>query len=71
MRWSSDWSGGEGRNGGIVGFGARRADWVDPEGAKYLNSSESALYRKSTVLYGLGPAKIDIRRRRQAGLVEG
>ncbi len=57
--------------GQIAGFGARRADWVDPEGPKYLNSSESPLYEKSTILYGLHLARDEIRRNRRAILVEG
>ncbi len=57
--------------GRIAGFGARRADWVDPDGPKYLNSPESAIYDKSAVLYGLPLARDEIRRRRQALLVEG
>ncbi|MCA9549829.1 MAG: DNA primase [Myxococcales bacterium] len=57
--------------GMVAGFGARRADWVDPEGPKYLNSPESPIYDKSTILYGLAPARQEIRRSRQAILVEG
>jgi DNA primase len=57
--------------GRIAGFGARRADWVDPEGPKYLNSPESPLYEKSTILYGLHLARDEIRRNRRAILVEG
>ncbi len=57
--------------GHIAGFGARRADWIDPEGPKYLNSPESPVYQKSRVLYGLHGAKHQIRRARQAILVEG
>lgn len=58
-------------NGRICGFGARRADWLDPEGPKYLNSPESAVYEKSKVLYGLHLARDDIRKKHQALLVEG
>lgn len=57
--------------GRVSGFGARRADWVDPEGPKYLNSPESSIYDKSRVLYGLPLARDDIRKKRQALLVEG
>ena len=57
--------------GHLAGFGARRADWVDPEGPKYLNSPESPIYDKSSILYGLAPARQEIRRARQALLVEG
>lgn len=57
--------------GRIAGFGARRADWVDPDGPKYLNSPESPIYDKSKVLYGLSLARDEIRKARQALLVEG
>jgi DNA primase len=57
--------------GRVAGFGARRADWVDREGPKYLNSPESPIYDKSRVLYGLPLARDDIRKRRRALLVEG
>lgn len=58
-------------NGDVVGFGARRADWVDPEGPKYLNSPESPIYEKSSILYGLRLARDEIRRNRRTLLVEG
>lgn len=57
--------------GRIAGFGARRADWIDPDGPKYLNSPESPIYDKSKVLYGLALARDEIRKARQALLVEG
>lgn len=57
--------------GRIAGFGARRADWIDKEGPKYLNSPESPIYDKSKVLYGLHQARDNIRKKRQALLVEG
>lgn len=56
---------------GVVGFGARRADWVDPEGPKYLNSPESPIYQKSRVLYGIEQARDPMRKRRRAIVVEG
>lgn len=55
----------------IAGFGARRADWVDAEAPKYLNSPQSPIYDKSSILYGLYEARDDIRRARRALLVEG
>ena len=57
--------------GAIAGFGARRADWVDAEGPKYLNSPESPVYDKAGLLYGLAQARDEIRRARKALLVEG
>ncbi|MEQ8277884.1 MAG: DNA primase [Deltaproteobacteria bacterium] len=58
-------------DGRIAGFGARRADWVEPDAPKYLNSPESPIYDKSRILYGLYECRDDIRRGRRALLVEG
>ncbi len=57
--------------GDVVGFGARRLFDDDRVEAKYLNTSETALYRKSQVLFGLDLAKREIARRRQVVVVEG
>ena len=57
--------------GDVAGFGARRADWIDPDGPKYLNSPESPIYDKSSILYGLAQNRDEIRKSRQALLVEG
>jgi DNA primase len=54
--------------GDAVGFGARI---LEGEGAKYLNSSESPIYHKSRLLYGLNWAKSDIVRADTAVVVEG
>jgi DNA primase len=56
--------------GDIVGFGARRLHESD-NGPKYLNSPETPIYKKSSVLYGVDVAKKEIARRRQAVVVEG
>ncbi|KGM14317.1 DNA primase [Cellulomonas bogoriensis] len=56
--------------GDVVGFGARRLLDED-QGPKYLNSPETALYRKSHVLYGIDLAKREIARARQVVVVEG
>ncbi|MBC7291430.1 MAG: DNA primase [Actinotalea sp.] len=56
--------------GDVVGFGARRL-LEDDQGPKYLNSPETALYRKAQVLYGIDLAKREIARRRQVVVVEG
>ncbi|MFD1102981.1 DNA primase, partial [Schaalia naturae] len=56
--------------GATIGFGARRLD-DDPESPKYLNTPETAIYKKSQVLYGLDLAKRDIARRRRIVIVEG
>jgi len=57
--------------GDVVGFGARRLFGDDPIEAKYLNTPETPLYKKSQLLYGVDLAKRDIARRRQAVVVEG
>ena len=43
----------------------------DPIQAKYLNTSESMIYKKSQVLFGLDQAKREIAKRKQAVIVEG
>jgi DNA primase len=57
--------------GDVVGFGARRLFDDDRIEAKYLNTSETAIYKKSSVLYGLDLAKKSIAKDRQAVVVEG
>ncbi|MHB8273234.1 MAG: DNA primase [Dermatophilaceae bacterium] len=57
--------------GDVVGFGARRLFDDDRIEAKYLNTSETTIYKKSFVLYGLDVAKKAIARDRQAVVVEG
>jgi len=56
--------------GDVVGFGARKLS-EDDHGPKYLNTSETPIYKKSSVLYGLDLAKKEIAKRRQAVVVEG
>jgi len=56
-------------NGRIVGFGART---LEKDGIpKYLNSPQTPLFDKSSLLYGLDGAKRDIREARQVVIVEG
>jgi DNA primase len=57
--------------GDVVGFGARRLFDDDRIEAKYLNTSETPIYKKASVLYGLDLAKKPISRDRQAVVVEG
>jgi DNA primase len=52
----------------IVGFGGRT---MGNDEAKYMNSPESPLYRKSSVLFGLHLAKEAMREAKQAIVVEG
>jgi DNA primase len=59
-------------SGDIVGFGARKlASDEEDQGSKYLNTSETPIYKKSQVLYGLDMAKKDIAKNRQVVVVEG
>jgi DNA primase len=56
--------------GDVLGFGARKL-FDDDEGPKYLNTPETALYKKSHVLYGIDLARRDIGRLKQVVVVEG
>ena len=56
--------------GATIGFGARKLFEDDP-GPKYLNTPETALYKKSQVLYGIDLAKRNIAKKRQLVVVEG
>jgi DNA primase len=58
-------------NGDVIGFGARRLFDDDRVEAKYLNTPESPIYKKSHVLYGIDLARRDIARTSQAVVVEG
>lgn len=57
-------------NGQVLGFGARKL-YDDDEGPKYLNTSDTQVYHKSTVLYGLDLARKEIVKSRQIIVVEG
>ncbi len=57
--------------GEVIGFGARRLFDDDPMEAKYVNTPETTLYKKSNVLFGLDLAKRDIAKGHQAVVVEG
>ncbi|HET8600463.1 MAG TPA: DNA primase [Segeticoccus sp.] len=57
--------------GDTVGFGARRLFDDDRIEAKYLNTAETPIYKKTSVLYGLDLAKKAISRDRRAVVVEG
>ncbi|MEU9551094.1 DNA primase [Streptomyces werraensis] len=56
--------------GDVVGFGARKLYEAD-NGPKYLNTPDTAIYRKSQVLYGIDLAKKDIAKSSRAVVVEG
>ncbi|MTD13545.1 DNA primase [Nakamurella sp. YIM 132087] len=57
--------------GDVVGFGARRIFDDDRLEAKYVNTHETMLYKKSQVLFGLDLAKREIAKQRTAVVVEG
>lgn len=54
----------------VIGFGARKL-FDDDQGPKYLNSSDTLVYHKSSVLYGLDLAKKDISKQQRVVVVEG
>ena len=56
-------------SGKIIAFGGRVFDSDDP--AKYMNSPETPLYRKSEVFYGLNITRKYIREENNAIIVEG
>jgi DNA primase len=58
-------------SGEVIGFGARRLFDDDPMEAKYVNTPETLLYKKSAVLFGIDLAKRDIAKGHQAVVVEG
>jgi len=55
----------------VLGFGARRLFDDDRMPAKYLNTPETPVYKKSQVLYGLDLARSSIAKKNQAVIVEG
>lgn len=57
--------------GEVVGFGARRLFDDDAMEAKYVNTPETLLYKKSSVMFGIDLAKRDIAKGHQAVVVEG
>jgi DNA primase len=56
--------------GDVIAFGARKLDQRE-DGPKYLNTPETPLFKKGSVLYGADLARRDIGQRRQAVIVEG
>ncbi|MFE2421214.1 DNA primase [Streptomyces hokutonensis] len=56
--------------GEVVGFGARKL-YESDNGPKYLNTPDTAIYKKSQVLYGIDLAKKDIAKSSRAVVVEG
>ena len=58
-------------SGSTIGFGARRIYDDDRIEAKYLNTPETSLYKKSQVLYGIDLARREMARTSKAVVVEG
>ncbi len=58
-------------SGRVLGFGGRILGQAGKGAPKYLNSPESPIFQKGTILYGLGRARNHIRRQGGALLVEG
>ena len=56
--------------GAVIGFGARKLLETD-KGPKYYNSSDSPVYHKNKVLYGIDLAKAAIGKKKQVVVVEG
>jgi DNA primase len=54
--------------GRVIGFGGRVLDKSEP---KYMNSPESPVFSKGTVLYGIDQARGPIRQQNQVVIVEG
>jgi DNA primase len=54
----------------VIGFGARKL-FDDDQGPKYLNTSETPVYHKSAVLYGIDLAKKEISKLQKVVVVEG
>jgi len=55
--------------GAVIGFGARKL-YDDDNGPKYLNTSDTPVYHKSQVLYGIDLARKDIAKQRRVVVVE-
>lgn len=58
-------------DGNVVGFSARIFDQVDPSQPKYVNTKETFLYHKGSILYHLDAAKSEILRKKRFILHEG
>ncbi len=58
-------------SGKVAGFGGRALEEGEKSGPKYLNSPETPVYEKSSLLYGLNLAREEIRREKKAVIMEG
>ena len=57
--------------GNPIGFSGRVLPWDKRETGKYINSPETPLYHKSSVLYGLNLSRSFIKKKKTAIVVEG
>ncbi len=57
--------------GNLIAFSGRILNQTDPSQPKYINTKETFLYRKGTVLYHLYLAKMDILKKKRVILHEG
>ena len=57
--------------GNTIGFSGRVLPWDRRETGKYINSPETPLYHKSSVLYGLNLTRSFIKKKKTAIIVEG
>lgn len=56
-------------DGNVVGFTGR--DYTNSDGPKYLNSKESVIFKKGTILFNYHRAKNDVRNSHELIIVEG
>lgn len=54
-----------------VGFGGRKLPGDELPGAKYVNTAETPLFKKSRLIFGLDLARADVRRTKHLILMEG
>ncbi len=58
-------------SGKVAGFGGRALEEGEKSGPKYLNSPETPVFIKGSMLYGLNLARDEIRRQKKAVVMEG
>ncbi|MFI2707241.1 DNA primase, partial [Nocardioides sp. CER28] len=58
-------------NGDVIGFGARKLFEQDRIAGKYINTSETPIYKKNQVLYGIDLARKGLQATQRAVVVEG
>lgn len=58
-------------HGTVIGFTGRVLVETERSGGKYVNTPQTIAYDKSRVLYGLNKAKLEIKTKNQAVIVEG